>query len=230
MQMGWAHCSRNMWITAASNAVRSIEHRISFPSAASADGVIESIVLAAMSMECFINELVIHLDLDQLTGCNPRPTELVNTASLVSMLEKNNARALSKYRAASIVLGGNVLCDGSEPLQSAQQLNDLRNELVHLKPKATNNPGKAHGAVVDLFNRGYCINKPGDKDVLAGWYFQIQSPQVAKWACRSAFNLIWHIAEQLEKVARPHHCAWIFTDHVRFGWQSHKQHFIDLWR
>lgn len=159
-----------------------------------------SIILAALSTESFIHEISFHVcsTAEMVRSENPTsPTncQLFHALQFVEQLEKDRASTVSKYYYLSHLIAGQPLEKGSEPLQSLETLFSMRNDLVHPKVRSTTPKW-----VRAFYTRGMAYSKPEDELQLSGWYYQIQTPEIAAWACQAARRAIRHIQSQLLQV------------------------------
>src|SRR5882762_8714497 len=94
-----------------------------------------SIVVAAISLEAFINEFggtaAIHATLEGTPGW-------VNAlAAVLDEAENNRASITSKFQLAMLTISGKPFDRSAAPFQDFDLLMRLRNEIVHLKPFET---------------------------------------------------------------------------------------------
>ncbi len=189
--------ARFLWYTAAELCQSAIDMRKSNPDAAGWYPAVASIILAALSTESFIHEI-------SFWGCSTGElvrkndpsaiinNRLYNALKFVEQLENDRASTISKYYYLSHMIAGQPLEKGSEPLQALEVLFSMRNDLVHPKVKR-GAPNWIHG----FYQRGMTFNRKGDAVQLSGWYYQMQTPEIAAWACQTARRAIRHIQSQV---------------------------------
>lgn len=139
------------------------------------------------------------------------PVDWKGIGELLEQLEDAHTQVTAKYLLASILLPKKPLRKGEQPYQDFDMLIDIRNDFVH--PKAQVHPPKYFETFV---NRGWTYNAKTDKVKLVGWMNQLETPQVARWACRAAHNMIWDIVERFEGISQPpiHHLHML----LKFQW------------
>ncbi len=104
-----------------------------------------SVIFAAMSTEAFINELP-----ELASGAAKNPAEPGWVRALGEVLgdaEDSRAPIKSKYQLARLVLTGEVFDKGTQPFQDFALLVDVRNLVVHWKPKEAARRKEADGAL-----------------------------------------------------------------------------------
>jgi hypothetical protein len=217
------YVARYLWMLAAEEAVRADEFRRQHPQAGGAPSALSAIIYAAMSAEAFINEAAACLYRDTNTPSSVTGARLWEAGQLVQSLDRDRASTLTKYLAFSTIIGGDVLKTGAEPFQGLRTLFSMRNDIVHPAPK------DEPGYIAQFRQRGLTFNTNDDEPKLAGWVFQLQTPGVARWACRSASAVIKHIQDQWSKVASQ--CEWdrIHFDQWYFGWPELRTHHAHVW-
>jgi hypothetical protein len=161
---------------------------------------ISAIMLAAAATEAFINDMaemigVCRQNASDFMGAELTP-EVCACADAIFDAEFARDPVPQKYFVASKALG-QPFDRGRDPFQSFSKLITLRNEVVHIK--ANRADGKHTGVSVtkELAQRGLTVKVPLGE---LSWFDQIQSPQMAEWACKSAIDLIFAMLEK----AAPH--------------------------
>ena len=74
----------------------------------------------------------------------------------------------------------------------------MRNDIVH--PKALEIEPKY---LQDFSQKQWLYNKLEDEPKLAGWLFQLETPEVAAWACRAALGVITDFVERFKNDSHP---------------------------
>jgi hypothetical protein len=161
---------------------------------------ISAIMLATAATEAFINDMAEIIGVCRQNAADfmgdSLTHELCVCADAIFDAEFAREGTPQKYFVASKALG--LPFDrGCDPFQSFAKLIALRNEVVHIK--ASRADGKHAGVSVtkELAQRGLTVKVPLGE---LPWFDQIQSPQMAVWACKSAIDLIFAMLEK----AAPH--------------------------
>lgn len=159
---------------------------------------IVAVVLAAASLEAFINELAELMAMTKVSRQNwnhpiALPPELANFAETMDEIEGSRGTITLKFLVASQVLGGKIFDKGRAPYQDFATLITLRNDIMHLKPKDTfddETPGAVTWPkyVTNFQNRGLA-QKPPD-GVGASWFDLLATDRLARWACETALSMI----------------------------------------
>jgi hypothetical protein len=204
------YSSFHLWNIAADAAQRAHDIKAASPKACTTDTV-GAILLAAMSTEAFINELGTRL----LFELSPELSDLerwTSVGTLLEQLEKENAQIKTKYLWVSQILPGCPLTKGKRPFQDFSRLIDMRNDIVH--PKALEKEPKY---LQDFSQKRWLYNKPTDEPKLAGWLFQLETPEIAAWACRAALGVITNFVERFKNAPHPLIAALHSEMHFQWG-------------
>lgn len=168
------------------------------------DDAIPAIVLAAAATEAFINDMaetigVCRQNASDWMGAALTP-ELRTCADAIFDAEFEGDFDPQKYFLASKALG-QQFDRGREPFQFFAKLIALRNEVIHIK--ANRADGKHTGASVtmELAQRELTVKFSVGQ---MSCFDQIQSPQVAAWACKSAIDIVFAL---LDKVPHSDFCV-----------------------
>lgn len=164
-----------------------------------------SVIFTAMSTEAFVNELP---ELAADAAKNPaEPGWVKALGEVLADAEDSRASIKSKYQLASLVLTGKVFDKGAQPFQDFALLVDVRNLVVHWKPREAVRRKEADGALTSeteimsrLEQRG-AIKTAGDflpKSVRHGESVTIGSDLLAEisvqsmgvWACGAAAAMV----------------------------------------
>lgn len=204
------YSSFHLWNIAADSAQRAHEIKAASPKACTAD-TISAILLAAMSTEAFINELGTRLLLQLPT--DPEMERWISVGTILEQLEKEKAQIRTKYLWVSQILPGCPFTKGKPPFQDFSKLIDMRNDIVH--PRALESEPKY---LQDFGQRLWLYNKPKDEVKFAGWLFQLETPEIAAWACRAALGVVTDFVERFNN--NPHPCIATLYAHLHFQWSK----------
>ena len=183
----------HIWNIAADAAKRATDIKTTYPKACTTDTV-NAIIIAATATEAFINELSHLLSNLESTDKSSQQTchsDLKSIGQLLEKQEEAHIQVNAKYLLASILLPRDALDTGKQLYQDFSMLIDMRNDFAH--PKVNKKPPKYFESFV---NKGWTYNAKTDEAKLVGWMFQLETPEVARWACRAAHNIIWNIIER----------------------------------
>jgi hypothetical protein len=155
-----------------------------------------AIILSAAAAEGFINEVAAFVS--EMVGpggflADTLTAQWTAFASLLNELEEGHASPKVKYLAASVLLG-RPFDKGQNPFQDFALLMRLRDDHMHLKPKASLR-AKGQDFVMEpppyikgFQGRGLARTFPAD--VSAPWISHIQTAEMAKWAVVTARSII----------------------------------------
>lgn len=190
-----AYVSWHIWNIAADAAKRATDLKAANPRACSADTV-STIIVAAAATESFINEIAHKLsNLDAGGGfiLQTTPVDWKGIGESLGQLEDKRERVTTKYFLASKLLPKDALQKDAPSYQDFKRLIGIRNAFVHPKPQIPKDLD------YDYFvNKGWTYNAKTDKVKLDGWMSQLETPDIARWACRSAHSIIWDIVERFD--------------------------------
>jgi len=169
-----------------------------------------SIILSAVSVEAFLNEIADsasrHADIPQV----------VAVADVLSETEKANIQPQFKLRLAFMALTGRLPTRGDALMQDFEALMSLRNTLVHLKPQtvqwpveedlASTNPQDLPKPIRHLTNTK--VIRLAEKHPYT-WRHLVSTPEVARWAYNVAVRAMLDLAAavptgQFKEVVRFH--------------------------
>jgi hypothetical protein len=156
------HTAFHLWNVAADAASRARDIKAEHPRAITSDTVV-AVLLAATSIEAFINELGTRLSL----SCRPGAPTLETWGSLgvcLEVLESKRASLKAKYPIASKLLPGGAFKKGAAPFQDFSLLIDVRNHFAHPKVRQ-----ELPAFIHDFRRRGIWHNRPRDNPGLAGF-------------------------------------------------------------
>lgn len=199
----WHH-SFPIWLAAAAARDRVAATAAATPGASLFDAVV-AVILAASSTEAFINEIPESIETyrrmapEMLPRIDPRFWAL---SDVLTELESSRGSLTAKYLMAAHVLG-RPYDRGANPLQDFELLVTLRNEVMHLKPRDRVVEGEnriqfPRYATV-LQQRGLLKHPPGSP-VISSWFDEVQTPQLAEWACDTARAMVRSLLGALPRV------------------------------
>lgn len=161
---------------------------------------ITSIVMSALAVEAFINELAEAADMAQigLEGItSPALENLQDLANTLKEVEDSLGSVTLKYQMAYRVLSGATFPRDRAPFQAFRQLVNLRNLLVHLKPgdrhSSSGHVEPSQSLIREFQQRGYTRTRgrrAGDPLGGMSWLQEIQTVQMAEWAYNTALSII----------------------------------------
>lgn len=192
--IGISFCAWHLWNVAADAAQRSRDVRRVHPDACTAD-TLAAVSLSVVAAEAFINEFGYELaEAGNLYREADGADLLGRVGSLLRQLEDDHAKLESKYVLASHMLPGKPFVPGEQPFQDFKKLIRIRNDLTHVKVDGV------RPYLEDFMRRGWAHNRPDDEVKLAGWLFQLETPQIACWACRASHATVWDLVSRLRQV------------------------------
>lgn len=160
---------------------------------------LSSILLSAIGLESFINELEHRLQAERFTQEQERLRDLAYT---LSALEQRRAGIVQKIDAIRYFLTGEKPDWGAQPYQDLRFLSGLRNELVHRKPEsfvfAMDDPDRTyepHRYVQYLVERGV-IDAPHPQSP-PQWSAYVVRPETAGWAYNTVVEIISNLVSIL---------------------------------
>jgi hypothetical protein len=161
---------------------------------------ITSIVMSALAVEAFINELAEEADMAQIGREGITSSALVQLQDLANTLkevEDSQGSVTLKYQIAYLLLSGGTFPRGRSPFQEFKQLVTLRNLFVHLKPgdrhSSSGHVEPRQSLIREFQQRGYTRTrgrKAGDPLGGMSWLQEIQTVQMADWAYGTARSII----------------------------------------
>ncbi|PNH82467.1 hypothetical protein [Vibrio diazotrophicus] len=158
-----------------------------------------SIMLSAMTLECYINEFTHRVERHQK---HDNSNVLSRLGFLLSEYERNKNSLASKIELIHYVLNDEKVDKGSSLHQNITMLIKLRNALVHRKPESTSDfgmdPEKVYSLhpFVKFFVERKLIEKPSEK-IPPIWSSYVNSPKVALWAYNTVVSQIEQIGTSL---------------------------------
>jgi hypothetical protein len=156
-----------------------------------------SIIFAALSVEAFINEIVLQAE----AGTSRRPNSTLRTfADVLGEMEQSRAPITSKIMMGKFILSGESFDKGKNPFQDFALLVKLRNEIVHQKafeefsPNEQGNYAMQRRSILEPFkNRGVLARTTAEErneEILTNWLDDISTRAMAVWACSAAHGIL----------------------------------------
>lgn len=143
-----------------------------------------SIILSAITFECFVNECEARLESEYL---HQGLDQLCKLRDMLNLLEEERVSLLTKVDTMRLALVGSRIERGKLPFQDVRFLLELRNALVHRRPERfewdfenQDREYEPHKFVRHLVQRGI-IQKPNPKNPPA-WGQYVLVPETARWA------------------------------------------------
>ena len=150
-----------------------------------------SVIFAAASLEAFINETADWAR--QVSNFSSQPDRIMTLAQVLTDAEKSRASVQAKYQLVHWILFSKAYEQGSNPYQDFALLMELRNSLMHIKPRPA--------VISRLESRGLFPNLT-DQDFtqFSGfWTMAISTKQIANWSCHSAASFAVDFLSKVEK-------------------------------
>lgn len=161
-----------------------------------------SIIFAPLSVEAFINEVVLQAE----TGTSRQPNPTLRTfADVLNEMEQSRAPITSKIMMGKFILSGESFDKGENPFQDFALLVKLRNEIVRQKAFEEYSPNKEgnhairrRGILEPFKNRGVLARTTAEErneEVLTNWLDDISTRAMAVWACSAAYGILNNILD-----------------------------------
>lgn len=192
---GFAFAAMRNWMIAAVAADRAQATLANGPPTTTPDTVV-AIIMGTVAAETFINEFPEQLRF--LVPQDPQAPYWRNIADGIESLEEGKSEIKSKYYIASLLLPGGALNKGEQAWEEFVRLVDVRNKFVHMKVQQFEiDPDlKPHKWNQWFAQRGWTITSVSGGQ-LVGWENQIQTPEIARWACRASARIIVEIIKRM---------------------------------
>lgn len=154
-----------------------------------------AIVFSAAALEAFVNESVELAELGAASSGYYEPGPVTNFRRLLREVEESRGSIQLKFLLAKQTLTGHTYDKSALPYQDFDLLIELRNALVHLKPREKfeiDIGGKMSVTLPKI------IQRLESKNILAefepvenvGWTQRITTRAVARWACNTAAQMV----------------------------------------
>lgn len=204
------------WDLAATAAQRSRDVNAANPGQVTRDSIV-AILMSAVAAEAFINELPMMICATHMDRAGLRVTlggrTWIGISDTIAALENESTQILGKYMISSVLLPGDPLRKDKQPYADFVRLVGLRNALVHQKP-VTDPPMRSNAAsplkvIADFEQRKWTFGR-GDASITS-WITKVQTPEIARWACRTASAIILNILDRLGDLADPMDRVWYQT-------------------
>jgi len=165
-----------------------------------------SVVFAALAGEAFVNELSTVARHPSVADpeLGPEPPEVGDLIELLSEAEDSRAQTGFKFLIGKLALSRHTYDKGTNPYQDFATLMDLRNELVHMKPRRIE--GVLAKGVYPSFERPKVIERLSTKGVLArrggswlrgDWLSLVSTPATARWACNVTSAIVFDLCASM---------------------------------
>lgn len=182
------------------------------------DDAITAIVLAAAAAEAFVNELADNVGLIRQNTSHRRLDAKVCAASdAILDVEFLKGSVANKYLGAAKALGS-PFSRGNQPFQDFDRLIALRNAVMHVKPVKPVKPNEKHSGEVETDQLGLQSIAISSQTSSLQWFDRLMTPEVARWACKSARAVILDLLNKVA-VGAPDAFAMersLFADNARF--------------
>jgi hypothetical protein len=210
-----SYISSFIWNIAAENARFATEVDAADPGKTTQDAI-SAIILAAASAESFMNEIAHLLSTYDMYGPYRRGSndpDWIGIGEILEQMEADKASITTKYLTASILLPGEPLRKDKEPYQSYKTLTEVRNDFAHPKPQVDERPAVTYKQpkYMSTFEQKRWVYGTRDGDARAvGYLNRLQTPQIARWACRAARDIVVNIYDRFELIPS-HPINFVFT-------------------
>lgn len=157
---------------------------------------IVAVVLSAVSIEAFLNDMVEFAS--AYSDMDGEPEEVAAFASILKDLESQRAQIRLRVQIGYYIFEKKKLNKGELPYQDFHLLMDLRNALVHKKPEKWTWSGddqeyEPHRLVKRLADRKVIRQAPSDKP--PEFFFLVCSSAVARWSYNVAVDMVQFLAD-----------------------------------
>jgi hypothetical protein len=172
---------------------------------------IPAILFSAISIEAFLNEL------PELATAYTKPEEepedfAKKLATLLTTVEEYNGQIKLKLEVTYIAISGERPNQGFQPYQDFVHLFNVRNELVHLKPKDeftlkldSDDPPSSKRKILNKLSGLNILREPStykdpagtNKDCPVPLLERISTSNAAKWACNTAAKTVQDIVNKM---------------------------------
>ncbi len=179
-----------------------------------------AIVFSAAALEAFINEAAILAEQPLLTGVPEEPDSVGTFAELIGEMERTPVEL--KFMVTRAVFAEQVYDKGAQPYQDFGLLIELRNALLHLRPRDIFEFSPVTGMSVQPPK---IIHKLRSKNILARpeavtggpWIRWISTPAAARWACNVAAKMVHSVMEVVPEGQ--------FKNELELSYGSYSKHF-----
>jgi hypothetical protein len=171
--------------------------------------------MSAIALEAFINDLARAAEFavweEEQFGrpLAPDMEPLRDLGDTLHEVESSRGTTELKFQIAAKVLSGRTFRRGKQPYQDFAGLIGLRNDIVHLGPRAGDSLAEGNlivprsRVVRNLQQKGLTRTpgrKPGDVPGGTPWLSELTTPGVARWAYASATNMMREVCEMLPQL------------------------------
>jgi hypothetical protein len=185
--------SRHLWAIACEARDRAAQAVSENSEVLPADATV-ALIMAAVAVEAFINELGESLAMRRDDGRESMSAPLLACANALEEIEDSRGSLQLKYIVAFNALGKSVN-KGEKAYQDFATLVTLRNDLVHLKPRDKFEIESGGNHVVHWPKHIEALGAKGlarrhEPEVGMSWFNALQTNRMAAWACETAINII----------------------------------------
>lgn len=178
------------------------------------DDALIIIVFCAAALEAFLNELPELLSMFPAAS-GSEPPQIASYVDLVKEVEANNGSIKLKYLLAYSVLSGQPCEKGEIPYQDFSLLVDIRNELLHGKPRNVSSVTKPDGTI-EFGPQHKILGRLRDKGILdksqptfdvpvtnaqgavetrpipipLPWHYLVATKAAGNWACETVATVV----------------------------------------
>ncbi len=159
------------------------------------DDPLVAVVFAVLALETFITELGELADMARFADT----PSVALLATLLAELERSHVQIKVKYQLAATVFG-KPFDKGKQPFQDFDVLVDVRNQLIHLKPRDGFLIGGGFVPYEDVVKRlrGKKLLAEKDGNEWNGpWTLKISTRATARWACQTCIAMARSLLEVL---------------------------------
>ncbi|MFH1419345.1 MAG: hypothetical protein ABII12_13810 [Planctomycetota bacterium] len=150
------------------------------------NAVFMSVVFAHMALEAYVNEIEVHCKIATENPALGRE-DLEPLVTVLEELEGRNLPLLARLHLVARIMNKARFDASNEPFQSVNDLNNIRNQIVHLKPIRMVD----RKVLKRLDARG--LLDPERDGVPEMWIDRFATVKVAEWAVNAAGRMIWEL-------------------------------------
>ena len=178
------------------------------------DDALVVLLFCAAALEAFLNELPELLSMFPAPSAS-EPPQIASYVDLAEEVEANNGSTKLKYLIAYSILSGQPCKKGESPYQDFSLLVDIRNELLHAKPRNVSSKTKPDGTI-EFGPQHKILARLRDKDILdtsqptfdipvtnpqgaivtrptpipLPWHHRVATRAAANWACETVATVV----------------------------------------
>ena len=143
----------------------------------------------------------------------PASSSLSTCAEILQEIEDSRGSLTLKYLMASQILSGKPFEKGRNPYQDFALLISLRNDILHLKPRASSSAGISTipKYIIGLQQRGLAMASSANMPI--SWFDSLHTREMAEWSVASAREIILAILSSISDGQDP------MLDHIKSTFQ-----------